>query len=223
MEVEEMEGTRELWERIGRQPGGRKNPFDDPYGPTTECFSDNDLVRMLSLGAERRYVDHLGTCKDCQTRVDAFAELTGRKVPQPEVAIRTRQWLPASMRSDRWRRQEPSVIGARALVYVPSTCLVKLDVGEVETVSLQLITKKLKMSDAMTVYLTGPFTAEGNLVINELGYPSVDLRNVKASPNVLRILRSHDRLTEQLEVRIGENVNKSCLIGTSNVELTRAT
>src|SRR5262245_37759039 len=81
-----MERNDDLWQQIADLSGGRKNPFEDPYGPTPECFSDNDVVRMFQLGAERRGAVHLRRCDPCQTRVQAFAQLTGSAVPETAVS-----------------------------------------------------------------------------------------------------------------------------------------
>lgn len=57
--------------------GGEKDPFADPYGPTSNCFSANDLVRMFRLGAVQRDVDHLSDCAACRERVERFSRVAG--------------------------------------------------------------------------------------------------------------------------------------------------
>jgi len=210
----------EAWERLVNLPGGRKNPFADPYGPTTECFSDNDVVRMLQLGAESRYVNHLSSCDACASRVDAFAAVKGQQPAQP-VVHRGSNWLPD------WLRGTPAGMGslhtmARTLVYIPSECVVKVSEGQVESIRLELITRHAQQLRKMNVWLQGPVTAEdAQLVIPDTGYPSVVLRNVKASKDVLQGLKHHSRLTKQLEVRVGETADHPRLTGTSNIDLRR--
>jgi hypothetical protein len=210
----------ELWERLLKLPGGAKNPFTDPYGPTTECFSDNDVVRMLQLGAESRYVRHLSSCRDCESRVDAFVDVTDQQVLQPR-GHRPRGWVPF------WSREKPALdryahMWARALVYIPSECVVKLKNGEVESIRVELITKQIEQLREMNVWLRGPVTADATqLVFNDAGYPSVILHKVKASKEVLQGLKNHNRLTKQLEVRVGETIDSPRLTGSSNIDFRR--
>ena len=223
-----MENTRELWEQLAELPGGRKDPFDDPYGPTEECLSDNDIVRMFRLGAETRAVHHLSSCKDCEARVEAFARVTGKEAAHAKPAahaggIQAGSWFTGLFGGKPAPADLFIAMTGRTLVYVPSECLVKLDDGKVASIRVQLITRNVDMLRKMNVYFKGPFSAESHaIVVDKLGYPSIELHNVKVSKDVVSGLKGHTRLTKQLEVRVGASANDVCLIGTSNVELRRA-
>ena len=62
------------WDIARRFPGGDKDPFEDAYGPTSACFSSNDVVRMFKLGATLRAREHFTGCTECRDRIGKQAE-----------------------------------------------------------------------------------------------------------------------------------------------------
>src|SRR5262245_59806457 len=77
-------GTREIWEEAEAFEGGQKDPFDDPYGPTINCFSDNDIGRMFMLGVLPSDRRHLDECDVCWKRIERNAAAMESLAPSVE-------------------------------------------------------------------------------------------------------------------------------------------
>ncbi len=71
----EISNHLELWEKLGKMPGGDKDPFDTPLGPTQECLSANKVVSFTNEGEkDLKIVKHLKGCKDCRERISRFKQ-----------------------------------------------------------------------------------------------------------------------------------------------------
>jgi hypothetical protein len=220
--------NKEFWERLAKLPGGDKDPFEERYGPTPDCFSNNDIVRMFELGAEKRAAAHLETCDDCSERVDQFAEARGVATYMIAAAAAAPARKPGLFGSWFGPKPVPAVasgLAGQALAYAPSACFVRN--GTLENVKVQLLTKKWAELRDMKVYLCGSIL-EGSepIVVEQVkdveGYPLIELHNVKASSNVMSTLKDHARLTQQIEVCVGTSPSDVRLVGRTNIELRRA-
>jgi len=213
-----MSNSYKGWELLYQMPGGTKDPFQDPYGPTSECFSSNDVVRMFELGALSRDVSHLSRCKECRERVERFGEVTAPELAQS--MYRSVPWWRKA--SQGFRTPQPAfaaLASPQTLVYVPTTCSVNLAQGSVDTIRMQLITRRVDDLRRCTLRLEGPVTANaGCLVAGSEPYPWVEFHNVQASDDVIRELRLHNRITELVFLKVGETEQRLCLKGTSNIE-----
>src|ERR1044071_1384411 len=147
--------TREIWEQAEALEGGGKDPFNDPYGPTRNCFSDNDVARMFLLGVLPSDRQHLEECAVCRQRIERNAAAMESMAP-PEAPHGLRGWLrsmggilsgprPARLGERLQRHPGPSV-GARALVFVPATSFVRPD-GQVRMIRMQLLAHDRNVED----------------------------------------------------------------------------
>ena len=197
--------------------GAQEDPFAPAVGPTPDCFSSNDVVRMFRLGASERDVDHIGLCGFCHERVEAFASVVGR-----QLAPSSSSWL-----SDMWgriRSVQPGVpVGAHALVRVASACAVT---GSriVEPVRVQLVAGQVRKLHNVRVTVAGAIS--GEVVGWSSGaerFPVVEVRGVQASGDVLEALRHHKRITEKVVIEFGDTAEGGARVtATANVEFTRA-
>ena len=63
----------ELWKTIDKMPGGDKNPFETPVGPTRMCLSANQVVSFIENDEKDEWVSsHLNDCKECLDRVNRY-------------------------------------------------------------------------------------------------------------------------------------------------------
>ena len=68
-----MSDHSKLWEKIDKMPGGNKDPFETPLGPTSECLSSDQLVAYIrDKHREPKIVEHLSRCSFCSERVIRF-------------------------------------------------------------------------------------------------------------------------------------------------------
>jgi hypothetical protein len=210
------------WEKLAKLSGGRKDPFADPYGPTEECFSANDLVRMFRLGALTRDVKHLTGCEVCRERIQRYAVATGlgTRVSKLRNAWRS---LPTFLSG--WSRDSAVTAGrVPTLVHVPATCFVDVDRGSLGTVRVHLLTNTSTDVRNMTLRLEGPVTAgkSGSVVdVDASGFAVVEFYNVQASGKVLKELGYHTRITDQVVIRADAPDRRGQLVGTSNIELQK--
>lgn len=203
-----------LWGSLAEQEGGGKNPFDDPYGPTTDCLSSNDVVRMFRLGAESRVSDHLRACDSCMARIERFAQ-----VRQPAVAAapsKGRWWqiLPAA-------EPLPAPAFRPALVHVSSMCAV-MQGRMAAPLRVEILTRDHDALKGMQVWLDGPIKGvAGELHFEKGAFPWLEIEHGLISPDVKDKLRKHQRFTDRLEIRVGPSAEKPRLVGRSNVAFTR--
>lgn len=45
-----MTDNWKLWKEIDQMPGGDKDPFETPFGPTDQCLSANQMVSFVKNG-----------------------------------------------------------------------------------------------------------------------------------------------------------------------------
>jgi hypothetical protein len=204
------------WQRLNELPGGKKNPFEDPYGPTSDCFSSNDIGRMFRLGALHRDVSHLAACKDCPDRITKYSIATQHEMPQARA--------PRSVLNVFWRRPAKAILVApKALMFIPSACSVSLEQGSAKSIRIEVLTPLKDDLRRMTVKLEGSVfgTAVSEWKVGDNGYPCFEFNNLQVSQEVLKGLADHNRFTEQVLFRIGES-DQTRLSGTSNLEFKKA-
>ncbi len=68
-----MTDNKKLWEKIDKMPGGDRDPFETPIGPTEECLSSDQVVSFVEKGeSDVNIKHHLDNCKNCSNRVKWF-------------------------------------------------------------------------------------------------------------------------------------------------------
>lgn len=69
-------GVLNLWEQLGKMPGGNKNPFETPLGPTEQCLSANQIVLFVESGGISPDIrTHLKYCISCRETVEGFKKV----------------------------------------------------------------------------------------------------------------------------------------------------
>lgn len=68
-----------IWKKIDESPGGDKNPFETPFGPTSECLSSNQVVEFVKNNeTDSSTTDHLNYCTECRDRIVRFKKAVRR-------------------------------------------------------------------------------------------------------------------------------------------------
>lgn len=66
-----MKDELNIWKKIDEMPGGGRDPFTTPVGPTKECLSSNQVVSFVENGeTDLGIIEHLNRCKACHERVE---------------------------------------------------------------------------------------------------------------------------------------------------------
>lgn len=196
-------GTLDLWKRIGELPGGKKDPFTDPYGPTSNCFSSNDIARMFHLGATLRDREHLKACSECRDRILRFAEATKQPVPaKPKAGL---------------HKPYRVVCAPKALVYSPAVCTVN-NLGIVQAIDMEILTNVSSNLQGLTLTLRGPVIGSAR--------PSWEgkcfhIKNVRASSEVVKVLQDHNRFMQPVELQFGETSDAPQLIANCSLEFSK--
>jgi hypothetical protein len=196
----------DVLKKIGQFPGGKKDPFADPYGPTSNCFSSNDIVRMFDLGATLRDREHFQACEACKERIVKHAEAM-----QPPVTARRKRWFGVG---------EPVPAAGWAplgLVYSPATCVVDQQ-GMVESIAIEILTKVSPELEGMEVTLNGPVVGS---VVPEWKGNRFYIRNVQVSSDVVRILREHRGYIQPAQLQFGASAGAPRLVVNCNLEFSR--
>jgi hypothetical protein len=190
--------------RIGKLPGGKKDPFADPYGPTSNCFSSNDIARMFQLGATLRDRAHFTECSACRERIVNYAEAI-----QP-TAVPHKGWFGHS---------EPirAVWAPKALVYSPTVCVVNQR-GIVPSIAVEILTNVSPELYEMKLTLNGPVV--GSVVPNWEG-KRFQIHDVPVSPEVVRILRGHQGYMQPVQLQFGASADAPQLIANCSLEFSR--
>ena len=197
--------------------GAGGDPFATRVGPTPDCFSANDVVRMFRLGALHRDMDHLRACGFCLERVEAFSKVVGKQL----ATTPNRSWL------EGWRERfsstpMPTLVGAHVLVHIPSAYSIA-GAAVVEPVRVQLVAGHIRNLRNVKVRLVGALTAEiPDWSSGNEQFPIVEMRNVKPSGDVLQALKRHNRVTKQVVIEVGESLDRPHFMATADVEFTRA-
>jgi hypothetical protein len=191
--------------------GAGADPFAEPIGPTPDCFSSNDVVRMFRLGALQRDVDHIRSCAVCRERVEAFSRVLGKPLEAAPARSSSRT------AGERIRRRPvPSAAGAHALVHVPSEYAVSGS-AVVEPVRVQLVAGPVSNLRNVKVRLNGALSAEvADWSSGGEEFPVLEVRNVKPSQEVLQGLKRHKRVTGRIVVQVGDST------GTADVVFRRS-
>jgi hypothetical protein len=190
--------------------GRGDDPFATRFGPTPDCFSSNDVVRMFQLGALRRDVDHVQDCDFCRERIEAFSRVMEKQLKT--AASRPRGWR-------RWLGQsaKPESVGAPALVHIPSAYAVTRS-AVIERVRVQLVAGQVRSLQNVKVRLNGALSAEvPNWSSGNESFPVIEMSNVKPSGKVLEALKRHNRVTEQVVIEVGESLEHPQLTATADV------
>lgn len=190
------------WDVISRLPGGDKDPFDRTYGPTLDCFTSNDIVRMFSLGAAERDVAHLNRCRACKNRLDRFSNAKTAPVTKPLA----------------YGRPEP----AKAVLYIPDAVPVSAS---------NLVTEPFLITFAAPVDSASVdfnFRLEGAVSATALaadaqrdkdGWVHVTFEKASISNEVAQNLSRHFSLTDQVTLVAS---SPGCdLVGESNIDFVR--
>ena len=191
----------EFWQTLYDRAGGQKDPFADPYGPTSQCFSSNDIVRMFRLGALARDVDHLKACRACAERVRRYSLATGAEVP------------------DLLETTEAAAGACRALLHIPAAVPV-IGTGEAEAIRVWVTTGMASECKGLSLYLEGAVEAEA---VCPMAVPGEDWAEVlfngsRVSPEVLKQLKRHARVTDQVTLRAAISELHKQIVGTSNID-----
>jgi hypothetical protein len=65
--------SRDVWAELKKMPGGDKDPFNEPVGPTPECLSSVQVVEYVKKNSrEQKVVEHIGKCSECRGRIKRF-------------------------------------------------------------------------------------------------------------------------------------------------------
>lgn len=76
MEIRYMTANRKLWEKLEKMPGGDKNPFEIPLGPTDECLSATQVVSLVKDSkSDPKILRHLESCESCRENIDRFKKV----------------------------------------------------------------------------------------------------------------------------------------------------
>ena len=191
----------EIWEKLYNLAGGQKDPFDDPYGPTSQCFSANDIVRMFRLGALARDVDHLKACRACPERVKRYSLATGAEMPE-HVGMAA------------------AAVGAcRALLHIPAAVPV-IGTAEPEDIRVWITTGMASAYKGLSLQLEGAVVAEAVCPMAAPGeaWAEVLFKSPRVSAKVLKQLKLHARVTDQVTLRAARPEMQQQIVGTSNIE-----
>lgn len=199
--------------RISELPGGKKDPFADPYGPSSSCFSSNDITRMYQLGPTFAERLHLLACTTCKQRSDSFAKVSPVQSPPP------RKWYEALIPQHVFSlHEEKAVRVQKALVFSPQTCVVD-GTGVVKSIPIEILTDFKPEIQGAKVTLTGPLI--GTVVPAWIGKNAFEIHNVKVSPAVVTVLREHSGHIEPLNITFGTSANAPLLVATTNLEFSK--
>ena len=193
--------SSEFWETLYDRAGGQKDPFADPYGPTSQCFSSNDIVRMFRLGALARDVDHLKACPACAERVRRDSLATGAEVP------------------DLLETTEVTVGACRALLHIPVAVSV-IGSGEAEAIRVWVTAAIASACKGLSLHLEGAVEAEAvcPMTVPDGDWAEVLFQGSRVSPEVLKQLKRHARVTEQVTLRAASSELHKQIVGTSNID-----
>ncbi len=191
------------WLKISELPGGVKDPFAEPYGPTENCFSSNDIVRMFRLGATRLDYEHFAKCGACEERIGKYAKVTEQPVPAKRW-----NWFGRALPS--------SATAQKALIYSPAICMVDPR-GFVQSIAGEVLTNVNPELQGMMVTLKGPVTGS---VMPGWDGKSFRLKNVKASPEVVEMLRDHRQYMQPVQLEFGKSASAPQLIAYCNLEFS---
>ena len=62
-----------IFKKIDELPGGDKNPFETPVGPTKECLTSNQVVEFVKNNeTNSSIINHLNQCRECRERIARF-------------------------------------------------------------------------------------------------------------------------------------------------------
>lgn len=68
-----MADNLKLWERLKKMPGGDRNPFDTPVGPTYRCLTSSEVASFVGNGENNEDINlHLDECGACRDRIARF-------------------------------------------------------------------------------------------------------------------------------------------------------
>lgn len=68
-----------IWKKIDESPGGDKNPFETPFGPTKECLTSNQVVEFVkNKEVDSSIISHLNQCVECRDRISRFKKAVRR-------------------------------------------------------------------------------------------------------------------------------------------------
>ncbi len=190
----------EIWERL-YDPAGDKKIFDGRYGPTPQCFSANDIVRMFRLGALARDVDHLKACRACPDRVKRYSLATGAEMPEHVGTA------------------DAAVGPCRALLHIPVAVPV-IGTGEAEAIRVWVTTGMASACKGLSLYLEGAVEAEAvcPMAVPGEDWAEVLFKGPRVSPEVLKQLKRHARVTEQVTLRAAKSELHKQIVGTSNID-----
>lgn len=196
--------------------GPGEDPFLTRVGPTPDCFSSNDVVRMFRLGALERDVEHVRTCNFCRDRVEAFAKVMDRQLKAVASGSR-RGWK-------NWLGQAPGPASSRApvLVHIPSAYAIAGS-ALVEPVRVQLVAGQVRNLRNVKVRLIGALSAEvPDWSSGSESFPVIEVSDVTPSVEVLKALKRHNRVTQQIVIEVGESLEQPRLTATADIVFTKA-
>lgn len=76
----DMNDDLNLFEKLGKMPGGDQDPFDTPLGPTEECLTSNQVVVFIQHDKDDPGIArHLENCESCRDRMKRFEQITTKE------------------------------------------------------------------------------------------------------------------------------------------------
>lgn len=203
-----------LLEKLAKEPGGDADPFTTRYGPTPECLTSNDVVRMFDLGAESHAAGHLSACTACRGRVERYMAATQPvRVPQRSRGLWSRisQWAPA-----------PAPALRPALLHVARMAAIGAQGQLAGPLRVDFLSADASRFKGMQCWVSGSIEGAGGVVqVDPQGLPYFEIRQANVAGKVRDSLRRHARAIEKLEVRVGPSEGKPRYVGRSNVAFTR--
>ena len=204
-----------LLEKLAKEPGGEADPFITRYGPTPECLTSNDVVRMFELGVETPAAGHLSSCRACLARVERY--MAGSQPVRAPQQARTRfwslfpQWVPS-----------PAPAFRPALLHVSRMAAIGPQGQLAGPLRVNFLTADASRFKGMQCWVSGSIEgAAGEVQVDAQGLPYLEIRQGSVAGKVRESLTRHARAIEKLEVRVGPSAGKPRFVGRSNVAFTR--
>lgn len=204
----------DLLEKLAREPGGQADPFTTRYGPTPECLTSNDVVRMFELGVESHAAEHLSSCRACLLRVERY--MAGTQPVKATQQSRAGFWS----YFPRWV-PSPAPAFKPALLYVGQMAAIEPQGGLAEPLRVEFFAADAGRYLGMQCWVSGPIeSAAGQVQVDERGVPYLEIRQGSVAGKLRDSLSRHVRAIERLEVRIGPSAENPRFVGRSNVAFT---